>query len=149
MLPSIKSLLIQAIIPSIFHCRFSIFCNQCFLSQTMAIHRTAGESRDHLLFHSIISTLSWTFRHSFSILYVRWFSYLSSHYLYLPDCYSMIFTPYWITIWLIDDWMLFLFVYLMIWFTGNQWIWTRIDYHSCITSEPTRQMCQSPQIEYL
>ena len=24
---------------------------------------------------------------------------------------------------------------------GNRWIWTGIDYHPCITSEPTNQMC--------
>ena len=23
----------------------------------------------------------------------------------------------------------------------NRWIWTRIDYHTCITSEPTNQVC--------
>ena len=24
---------------------------------------------------------------------------------------------------------------------GNRWIWTRIDYHPCITSGPTNQVC--------
>ena len=24
---------------------------------------------------------------------------------------------------------------------GNWWIWTRIDYHPCITSKPTNQVC--------
>ena len=43
-------------------------------------------------------------------------TYFWSHGLYLPDCYSM---------------------------TGNRWTRTRIDYHSCITTEPTNQVCIS------
>ena len=59
-------------------------------------------------------------------------------------------TPYQITISLIDDVKLVfisLFADLILDFcysnldTGNQWTRARIDYHSCITSEPTNQVC--------
>ena len=40
---------------------------------------------------------------------------------------------------LLDD--LVLDVLLLQLDTGNWWIWTGIDYHSCITSEPTNQVC--------
>ena len=43
-------------------------------------------------------------------------AYFWSHRLYLPDSTRWDLPPYWITIWLIDDTMLFLFVYLIIWF---------------------------------
>ena len=58
--------------------------------------------------------------------------------------------PYRITIWLIDDVMiafvclhddLVLDVLLQQSEMGNRWIQTRIDYHPCITSEPTNQLC--------
>ena len=29
---------------------------------------------------------------------------------------------------------------------GNRWVWTRIDYHPCITSEPTNQVLVSPNV---
>ena len=57
--------------------------------------------------------------------------------------------PYRITIWVTDWWCN---VCLFTWWIetrfllerfniGNRWIWTCIDYHSCITSEPTNQVC--------
>ena len=59
---------------------------------------------------------------------------------------------YRITIWVIDWWFnVYLFTwwidtrFLLQWFDiGNRWIWTRIDYRPCITSEPTNQVCYSP-----
>ena len=58
--------------------------------------------------------------------------------------------PYRITIWLIDD-VKFVLVCLLddliLGFcysnldTGNRWTRTCIDYHCCITSEPTNQVC--------
>ena len=58
--------------------------------------------------------------------------------------------PYRITIWLIDDVKL-VFIYLLddliLGFcysnldTGNRWTRARIDYHPCITSESTNQVC--------
>ena len=60
-----------------------------------------------------------------------------------------ILPPYRITIWVINWWCnvclctgwidtRFLLQRFDIW---NRWIWTRIDYHPCITSEPTNQVC--------
>ena len=81
-------------------------------------------------------------------------TYFWSHGLYLPDCYSMRFTTLitGVTIWLIDD-VTLVFVCLrndsILAFilqqleTGNWWTRTRIDYHSCITTEPTNQVCIS------
>ena len=61
-----------------------------------------------------------------------------------------ILPPYRITIWLIDD-VKFVLVCLLddliLGFcysnldTGNRWTRARIDYHPCITSEPTNQVC--------
>ena len=63
-----------------------------------------------------------------------------------------ILPPYWITIWVIDWWCnVCLFTgwigtrYLLQRFDiGNRWIWTRINYRLCITSEPTNKVCLSP-----
>ena len=55
----------------------------------------------------------------------------------------------WLIDWLIDWWCNVCLCiwwidsgFLLQWFDmGNRWIWTRIDYHTCITSEPTKQVC--------
>ena len=58
--------------------------------------------------------------------------------------------PYWNTIWLINYGML-----ISIWFLddlilgfllqqfdiGNQWVWTRVDCHPCVTSKRINQVC--------
>ena len=57
--------------------------------------------------------------------------------------------PYRINIWVIDWWCN---VCLFTWWIDtrfllhrfdirNRWIWTHINYHPCITSEPTNQVC--------
>ena len=61
-----------------------------------------------------------------------------------------VFPPYRVTIWLIGD-VKFVLVYLLDDLilglcysnldTGNRWNGTRIDYHFCITSEQTNQVC--------
>ena len=50
--------------------------------------------------------------------------------------------------WLIDDAMFVLFTWwidtrflLQRFEIGNRWVWARIDYHPCITSESTNQVC--------
>ena len=69
--------------------------------------------------------------------------------LLLNGIYHLIELPFhWLIDWLIDDEM---FVCLLdeviLGFSyndfdmGNRWIWTRIDYHPCITSQLTNQMC--------
>ena len=53
------------------------------------------------------------------------------------------------TIWVIYWWYnVFLFTWwidtrflLQRFDIGNRWIWARMDYHPCITSEPTNQVC--------
>ena len=52
------------------------FFYQGFLSRTLTTHRTAGEGRGPFLFHSTTSTRSWTFRHLFATLHVRWLSHI-------------------------------------------------------------------------
>ena len=57
-----------------------------------------------------------------------------------------ILRPYRITIWLIDD-VKFVLVYNNVlscynsFDMGNRWTRARIDYHPCITSEPTNHVC--------
>ena len=110
-----------------------------------------GKGGDHFLFHSTTSTRSWTFRHLFATLHVRWLSHIFNR----TACIYQTATqwdlpPYQITIWLIDDVKL-VFVCLLNNLilglcysnhdTENWWTWTHIDYHSCITSEPTKKVC--------
>ena len=92
---------------------------------------------------------------TFATLHVRWLSHIFNRIacIYqtatrwdLPPCR--------ITIWLIDD-VKFVLVCLLddliLGFcysnldTGNRWTRARIDYHPCNTSEPTHQVCLSPQ----
>ena len=52
-----------------------------------------GEQEDHLLFYSITSTRSQTFRHLFTTLHVRWLLRIFNlQRLHLPDCNSMSLT---------------------------------------------------------
>ena len=85
----------------------------------------------NLLIHSTTSTHSRILIHLFAT--VTWWN--------LP--------PYRINIWVIDWWCN---VCLFTWWInsrfllqrfdiGNWWIWTRIDYHPCITSKQTNQVC--------
>ena len=108
-----------------------------------------GKGGEHLLFHSTTSTRSRTLRHLFATLHVRWLSRTFNR----NTCVYHTATrwdlpPYRITIWAIDWWCN---VCLFIWWIdsrfllqrfdmGNRWIWTRINYYPCITSEPTNQV---------
>ena len=139
----------------------SIFFYQVFLSQTLTTHRTAGEGKGSFLFDSTISAYSRIYKHLFDLiclltLYVRWLWHIFNRTAciyqiatrwYLPPCR--------ITIWLIDDVML-VFVCLIDdltlrfcvfqFDTGNRWTRSRIDHHSCITSEPTNNFLIFPNI---
>ena len=118
----------------------------CFLSIYFHRHwRFAGQQRKGVnlrLFHATTSTRSWTFRHLFPTLHVKWDCY--SHLrLLLDEIYYLIELPF---DWLIDDSVFVcLLDYLILGFllqqfhTGNRWIWTHIDYHPWITSKPTNQ----------
>ena len=93
---------------------------------------------------------SWTLRYLFATLHMRWLSHIFNH----NACVYQTATrwdlpPYRITIWVIDWWCN---VCLFTWWIDtrfllhrfdirNRWIWTHINYHPCITSEPTNQVC--------
>ena len=106
--------------------------------------------RHHLLFHSTTSTCSRTLRHLFATLHVRWLSRIFNHNACVyQNATRSDLPPHRITIWVIDWWCN---VCLFTWWVDtrfllqrfdirNQWIWTRIDYNPCITSEPTNQVC--------
>ena len=127
-----------------------LFLYQGLLHRHWRFTGQQGKGGKHLLFHSSTSTRSRTLRHLFATSHVRWLSrifnrnagvYQTATRWDLPPC--------WITIWVIDWWCnVCLFTW---WFytrfllqrsdITNCWIWTRIDYHPCITSEPTSQVC--------
>ena len=128
-----------------------IFFYQGFLSQTLTIHRTAGlREGNHILFLFTTSTCSRTFRHLFATLHLRWlpctFNLIACNY---QTATQWDLPPQCFTLWLIDDAM-FVSLCFTWWFdsrfllqqcnTGNQWIWKRIDFHPCVTSEPTNQL---------
>ena len=79
-------------------------------------------------------------------------TYFKLHRLHLPDCYSKRFTVLLDTIWLIAVMLGFaclrndLILAFLIQKSekGNRWTQTRINYHPCITSEMTNQVCWSP-----
>ena len=133
-----------------------IFVKFFFLSGFLHRYRRftgqQGNGGDHLLFHSTTSTRSQTLRHLFATLHVRWLSRTFNR----NACVYQTATR-WdiptnrITIWVIDWWCT-MFVCLFTWWIdtrfllqrfdiGNRWFWTRIDYHPCIRSEPTNQVC--------
>ena len=128
---------------------FFFFFYQGFLSQTLTIDRTAREGRDHLLFHSTTSTRLRTLKHLFATLHLRWLSRIfNRNACVYQTATQWALPPNRITIWLIDCWCnACLFTWwidsrflLQRFDMGNRWIWTRIDYHPCITSEQTDQV---------
>ena len=130
---------------------FFFFSIRVFFHRHLQLTGQQGKGGDHLLFHSTISTCSRTFRHLFATLHVRWLSHIFNCNAFIYQTATRWDLPtYRITIWLIDDVML-IFVCLLvdlilvfvtaIWHERNRWTRTRIDYHPCITSEPTNQVC--------
>ena len=124
------------------------FFYQGFLRRHWWFTRQQGKGGDHPLSHSTTSTRSRTLRHLFATFHVRWLSRIFNR----NACvYQTATRSDWptdqITIWVIDWWCN---VCLFTWWVdtrfllqqfdiGNRWIWTRIDYHPCITSEPINQ----------
>ena len=112
-----------------------------------------GKEGDDLLFHSTTSTCSQTFRHLFATLYLRWLSHiLNSNACIYQTATRWDLPLYRIAIWMINDVMLIFFCLLVdlilgfvtaIWLFDmrNRWTRTLVDYHPCITSEPTNQVC--------
>ena len=111
-----------------------------------------GKGRDNFLLHSITSTRSRTFKYLFPFLLVRWLSHIFNRISCIYQTASRWdLPPYQITIWLIDD-VTLSFCLFTWWFdssffllqqseTRDRSIRTRIDYHPCITSKPTNQVC--------
>ena len=129
---------------------YIFFSIRVFVTDTDDSQDSRGRRWDHLLFHSTISTRSWTLRHLLATLHVRWLSRIFNHNVCVYQTAAQWdLPPYWITIWVIDWWCN---VCLLIWWIdtrfllqrfdiGNRWIWTHIDYHPCITSKLTNQVC--------
>ena len=118
-------------------------------------HRKAGKGREHLLFHSTTYTCSWTFRHTFATLRVRWLSHIFNRTACIYQTTTRLdLPPYRIAIF---DWCCDVKFCLFTWWFDsrfllqqvemwNWWTWTCIDYHPCITSEPTNQVCLSLKV---
>ena len=126
------------------------FFNQGFLHRHWRFTGQQGEWGDHLLFHSTTSTRSQTLRHLFATLHVRWLSRtFNCNACAYQAAIRWDLPPYRITIWVIDwwcnvclfTWWIYTRLLLQRFDIGNRWIWTSIDYHRCITSEPTNQVC--------
>ena len=107
-----------------------------------------GKGGGHVLFLSITFTCLRTFKHLFATLHVRWLQHIFNE----TACNYHAATqwdlpPSWNTFSLIDDAKFLFFTW---WYDsrflleqfdlGNQWIWTCINYHPCITNKPTNQM---------
>ena len=101
---------------------FRVFFNQDFLSQTLMIHRTAGEGMGSSLFLSTTSICSGRFRHLFATWHVSWVPPIFN-----CTTYNYQTSTQWnwptlgICIWLIITWMLlsFLHVNLMLYVTNG------------------------------
>ena len=122
-----------------------VFFYQGFLHRHSRFAGQQGKGGDHFLFHSTTSTRSWTLWHLFATLHVRCLWCIFNH----NVCVYQTATRWDLsrrrmTIWAIDWWCnVCLFTWWIdTWFllqrfdVRNRWIWTRIDYHTCITSEP-------------
>ena len=130
---------------------FLLFCFffKGFLSRPLTTHRIAGEGRGPFFIPPA---------HEHSEIYLQlciWDDYhmfLIATLVFTRLLLDEILPPYRITIWLIDD-VKFVLVCLLddliLGFcysnldAGNRWTRTRINYHPCITSEPTNQVCSS------
>ena len=121
-----------------------------FFSIRIFLH--GGELRGLFFsFHSITST---RFRHIFATLHVRWLS----HFFNRTTCIYQTATRWDLPkkYYLIDWWRDVSFCLFTWWFdprfllqqfdTGKRSTRTRIDYHSWITSEPTKQVYQSSKV---
>ena len=125
----------------------SFFFYQGFLHRHWRFTGQQGKRGDYLLFHSITSTRSWTFRHLLASLHVRWLSRIFNCNAYVYQTAARWDLPPLIVIWVIDWWCnVCLFTWWIdTWFLlprfdiGNRWIWTRIGYHPCHKLRVTNQ----------
>ena len=80
-----------------------IYIHQGFLHRHWQFTGQQGNGGAHLLFHSTASTRSWTLRHSFATLHVRWLSRIfNRNACVYQTATRWVFPPYRITIWVID-----------------------------------------------
>ena len=121
---------------------------QGFLSRALTTHSTVGEGRGPFLFHSTTSTV-----HKNWDIYLQLCMWDGSHIFNCIACICQTATwwdlPFYrITIWLIDDVMLFIYFLFTRWFDSRFLLqqfdkrnWREqicIEFHPCITSEPTK-----------
>ena len=123
------------------------FLYQGFLHRHWRFIGQKGKGGDHLLFHSITSTRSWTLRYLFATLHVRWLSRIFNRNASVYQTATMRFTT--LSNYHLSDWLMMqcLFTWwidtrflLQRFDIGNWWIWTWIDYHPYIKSELTNQV---------
>ena len=126
------------------------FFYQGFLHRHWRFTGQQWKGGDHILFHSTTSTRSWTLRYFFETSHVRWLSRIFNRNGYVYQTATRWdLPPYRITIWVIDwwcngcllTWWIDIRFLLQRFDIGNRQIWTHIDYHPCIKSEPTNQVC--------
>ena len=80
------------------------FSMRVFFHGHLQLTGQQGKGGDHILFHSTTPTRSWTFRHLFATLHVRWLSHIFNRTAYIYQTATRWdLPPYGITIWLIDD----------------------------------------------
>ena len=126
------------------------FFYQSFLDRHWQLTGQQGKGGEHLLSHSATSTHSRKLRHLFVTLHVRQLSRIFNRNACVyqnATCWDL--PPYQIIIWAIDwrcrvclfSWWIDTRFLLQRFDIRNQWVWTRIDYHPYITSEPTNQVC--------
>ena len=125
------------------------FLSRFFFTDTDDSQDTRG--RKGTIFYFTLSPPStqehWTFIYKFECdMTIRYFWLYR---LCLPDCYSMRFTT--LSNYHLSDWFMMQICMITWWIDTrfllhrfdirNQWIWTRIAYHPCVTSKPTNQLC--------
>ena len=146
----------MALLPHIYKILQSLILERLFFSIKVFFHRhwrlTGQQGREGTIFYS---TLPLPPAHEHWDIYLQlcmWDDYhvlliatLVFTTLLLDGIYHLIELPFErliddaMFVWLLDEFILgFLLQRFDI---GNRWIWTCIDYHPCITSEPTNQVC--------
>ena len=126
-----------------------------FSSQRLKIHRTTGKERKPSFiplyhFHPLISIEAFICNFACEMtskyMIVRIFNCNACFY---QTATRWDLPPYRIPIWAINwwcnecvfTWRINTKFLLQRFDIGNRWIWNRIDYHPCITYEPTNQVC--------
>ena len=83
---------------------------------------------------------TWDDYHVFLIATLVFTRLLLDEIYHLIELRSNWLIDWWCNVCLFTWWIDSRFLLQRFWM-GNRWIWTRIDYHPCIKSEPTNQVC--------